>query len=87
MSHIVAHPQSNTQIPSLDPGEGFLFCADGRDLSRRVEKARESLVLDDTPRRNASFARGLAQILRRKHQHVAHCSLCILSEVFHGGVQ
>ncbi len=84
MSHIVAHQQSNAQIPSPHPGKGFLFCADGRDLTRRVEKARECLVLDDSPRRNASFARNLAQILRRKHQHTAYCSVCLLREVFDG---
>jgi hypothetical protein len=86
MSYIVAHQQSNTQIPSLHPGKDFLFCADGRDLSRRIEKARQDLVLDDSPRRNASFARSLAQILRRKHQHTAHCSTCLLREVFDGGL-
>jgi hypothetical protein len=86
MSHIVAHLNSNSLIPSAHPGKDFLFCADGRDLSRRVERARESLVLGDTPRRNASFARSLAQVLRRKHQHVAHCSTCLLREVFDGGL-
>lgn len=86
MSHIVAHPQSNAQIPSAHSGKDLLFCADGRDLSRRVEKARQDLVLDDSPRRNASFARTLAQILRRKHQHTAHCSTCLLREVFDGGL-
>ncbi len=86
MSHIVAHQQSNPQITSAHPGKEFLFCADGVDLSRRAEQARESLVLDDTPRRNASFARNLAHILRRKHQHTAHCNLCLLREVFDGGL-
>jgi hypothetical protein len=86
MSYIVAHQQSNAQLSSPQLGKDFLFCADGRDLSRRVEKAREGLGLGDTARRNASFARSLAQVLRRKHQHVAHCSTCLLREVFDGGL-
>jgi hypothetical protein len=86
MSHIVAHQRSNPQIASLYGGKDFLFCADGSDLSRRIEKAREDLVLDDSPRRKASFARSLAQILRRKHQHTAHCSTCLLREVFDRGL-
>jgi hypothetical protein len=83
---IVAQKYSDPLAASPHADKNFLFCADGIDLSRRIEKARESLVLDDTPRRNASFARDLAQVLRRKHQHVAHCSVCLLREVFDGGL-
>jgi hypothetical protein len=81
---IVAQKYSDPLTTSPHPSKSFLFCADGIELSRRIEKARESLVLDDSPRRNASFARSLAQILRRKHQHTAHCSTCLLREVFDG---
>ena len=77
---------SHQPLPSPFPKKDFLFCADGSELSRRIEKARENLVLDDSPRRSASFARSLAQILRRKHQHTAHCSTCLLREVFNGGL-
>jgi hypothetical protein len=82
MSYIVTHPHSNAQIPLPHPGKDFLFCAHGRDLSQRIERARKNLVLDDSPRRNASFARSLAQVLRRKHEHTARCSACLLHEVF-----
>ncbi len=80
LQQIVAHQP----IPSPRPQKDFLFCPDGSDLARRIDKARENLVLHDSPRRNASFARSLAQILRQKHQHTAHCSACILREVFGG---
>ena len=83
---IVAQEHSNPLIPSPQPGKGFLFCPTGYDLSWLEAKARANLVLDDTPRRSASFASSLAQILRRRHQHAAHCSSCILREVFDGGL-
>jgi hypothetical protein len=83
---IVAQKYSDQLAASPHPSKSFLFCADGIELSRRIENARESLVLDDSPRRNASFARNLARILRRRHQHAAHCSVCLLREVFDGGL-
>jgi hypothetical protein len=86
MHQIVAQEHSNPLVPSAHVRKDFLFCPTGCDLARLEAKARASLVLDDTPRRSASFASGLAQILRRRHKHVAHCSSCILREVFDGGL-
>jgi len=84
MNQIIAQKYSNPITPSPHPQNELLYCRDGSDLTRGVEDLRENLVLNDSPRRNASFARRLARILRRKHQHVAHCSVCILQEVFNG---
>jgi hypothetical protein len=72
---------------SPHPPKDFLFCADGFDLSRRVGALRANLDLDDSPRRSASFARSLAEVLRKRHRHVSCCSNCLLREVFDGGVQ
>jgi len=79
VAQVVAQEHSN-------PPNDFLFCSTGRDLSWLEAKARANLVLDDTPRRSASFASSLAQILRRRHQHTAHCSSCLLREVFQGAM-
>jgi hypothetical protein len=67
-----------------NPPKDFLFCPTGCDIFRSIEKARANLVLDDTPRRSASFAKTLAHVLRRRHQHAARCNVCILHEVFGG---
>jgi len=81
---IITQRNFNSVIPPPHRQKDFLFCPDGCELSRRLEKARADLVMNDTPRRSASFARSLAKILRRRHQHVAHCASCILQEVFNG---
>jgi hypothetical protein len=88
MSHIVAHQHqnSNSLIPSAHPGKDFLFCADGSDLSRRIQKARQNLVLDDSPRRNASFTSSIVALLRKQHRHKASCAACLVREALAGSL-
>jgi hypothetical protein len=86
MHQIVAQEHSVPLVPSPQNRKDFLFCPVRCDLQRLEANARANLVLDDTPRRSASFASGLAQILRRRHQHTAHCSVCLLREVFEAGL-
>jgi hypothetical protein len=79
---IIAQKYSNPTTPSTHPSREFLFCSIDCELSRRAEQLRANLAPDDTPRRAASFARNLAEVLRRRHLHVSRCSACILREVF-----
>jgi hypothetical protein len=81
---IIAQRYSSPATLSPNRQKDFLFCPDGCELSRRLEKARANLVLNDSPRRNASFARTLAEVLRKRHRHLSCCSVCILREVFDG---
>jgi hypothetical protein len=77
---IVAHSTT------LQSTKDFLFCAHGYDLMRREATLRANFDPHDSPRRSASFTRTLAEVLRKRHRHLSCCSVCILREIFNGGL-